>query len=199
LESIVRDRLNISRNDEKVNTSIMKMIIGKIKADYFFTGRNSYCTRRAIVPEKLLNGPTSIYSQLMKIKDGLSDPNNHEYDCIRDKNGMCNNYLINSLIRHRVSDTDSLLEDADYRTQTNLEDEWLNSKFVKLQSFTEDAIKSTAISDAWDDLLNNSESNILRRFAEELVVYTYITAAATGGKYDLSKFVPVSWATGECL
>ena len=199
LESIVRDRLNISRNDEKVNTSIMKMIIGKIKADYFFTGRNSYCIRRAIIPEKLLNGPTSIYSQLMKIKDGLSDPNNHEYDCIRDKNGMCNNYLINSLIRHRVSDTDSLLEDADYRTQTNLEDEWLNSKFVKLQSFTEDAIKSTAISDAWDDLLNNSESNTLRRFAEELVVYTYMTAAATGGKYDLSKFVPVSWATGECL
>lgn len=201
LESMVRDILNIDKVDDETNTSIMKMIIGKIKADYFFSGPNSYCIKRGIVPEGLLVGGNSIYKQLMAIKSAISNPDDHRFDSIRDKaTGQCNNYLINSLLSHRVANKESLVEDDQFNVSAlPFFDDWQDAQFVRLQSFTEDAIKSTSITGAWEDLLNNSESPELRSFAEQLVVYAYMTSAASGGKYDLSKFVPVSWATGECL
>jgi len=75
----------------------------------------------------------------------------------------------------------------------------MNSQFVKLQSFTEDAIKSANVTNAWNDLLNNSQNDDIKRFAEELVVYSFMTSASSGGKYDIFKFVPPQWSTGDCL
>lgn len=46
-------------------------------------------------------------------------------------------------------------------------------------------------------MLNSSNSEV-RRFANELVVYAFMTSAELGGKYDLFKFVPTSWKIGNC-
>lgn len=196
----VSSALNSSRTDEAFMTSLYKMISGKIKADYFFRGENCYCTKRGITPTALLTGSNSIYAQLLKIKAGVENAENHAYDSIRNSDGKCNNYLINNLIAHLFLTKDDLSkEDADsVEEYVNAKDDWAGIQFIKSQNIAEDAIKTSDMQNAWLDLLNNSENQELQEFAEKLVVYAFMTSAATGGKFDLFKYVPPKWMTGEC-
>ena len=192
---IVKNYLNSKRMDEPFITSISEAIVAKLKSDYFFRGVNAYCVKRGINPKSVMTSPTeSIHAQLVAIHEGLLDKENHKYDSIRDENGNCNNYLLNNLIPHFKA-TPGLLYGT---TEHDINDSWQNALFIKNQNIFDDFIKSAKMQNAWEDLLNDTEHPELQRFAEELIVYAFITSASNGGKYDLFKYVPYSWMTGEC-
>lgn len=199
----IKKALNTTRTDERFMTSIAKMIVGKLKADYFFRGDDCYCVKRGINPISLIRGNNSIYALLTKIKTGVANAEDHRYDSIRDKKtGQCNNYLINSLITHIFVTRDEIekneVDSADRALNNIAEDDWLGAQFIKSQNLTEDAIKSSDMQNAWLDLLNDSSNTELQEFAEKLIVYAFMTSCSSGGSFDLFKFVPPAWMSGEC-
>ena len=50
-------------------------------------------------------------------------------------------------------------------------------------------------------MLNDNEHPEIQKFAEDLVVYAFMTSADNGGRLDLFKYVPLAWRLGEvsCL
>lgn len=76
-------------------------------------------------------------------------------------------------------------------------------KFIKLETFFEDnGDKTDQYIRAWDSLLrytndNESLQNAIRKLANDLVVYAFITSGDTKGSTKLFQYVPDSWRNGE--
>lgn len=76
-------------------------------------------------------------------------------------------------------------------------------KFIKLETFFEDnGDKTDQYIRAWDSLLrytNDNErlQNAIRKLANDLVIYAFITSGDTKGSTKLFQYVPDSWRNGE--
>lgn len=76
-------------------------------------------------------------------------------------------------------------------------------KFIKIETFFEDnGDKADQYIRAWDSLLrytNDNErlQNAVRKLANDLVVYAFITSGDTKGSTKLFQYVPDSWRNGE--
>lgn len=76
-------------------------------------------------------------------------------------------------------------------------------KFIKLETFFEDSgDKTDQYIRAWDSLLrytNDNErlQNAIRKLANDLVIYAFITSGDTKGSTKLFQYVPASWRNGE--
>lgn len=170
--------IGTTRNDADFMRTVSNMIQSHIKQQFFF-GPNGYCAKRGINPRELLTRKNySIYDRLIKIQNGIDskDPN---YTHLLDENGNIQNYLLRTLVNDIIVDKPF--------------DQFLGTKFVKNKNSFDDNIKSDYISKAWADLLNDHEHKDLQKFAEDLIVYSFITSADNGGRLDLFKFVPPSW------
>ena len=199
LVTSVKERLNSNRNDESFMQSVSDAIIAKLKSDYFFRGAAAYCAQRSINPRRLLmDEEESIHAQLQKIKDGILNKNDHRYDSVRDESGGCNNYLLNNLIGHFKNSGQFLYTVGDNTGRDFSRDRWDGALFIKNINVFDDFVKQSDMQNAWEDLLNDTSHPELQRFAEQLIVYAFITSASNGGKYDLFKYVPYSWITGDC-
>lgn len=76
-------------------------------------------------------------------------------------------------------------------------------KFIKLETFFEDnRDKTDQYIRAWDSLLrytndNENLQNSVRKLANDLVIYAFITSGDTKGSTKLFQYVPASWRNGE--
>lgn len=76
-------------------------------------------------------------------------------------------------------------------------------KFIKLETFFDDnGDKTDQYIRAWDALLrytneNEALQNSVRKLANDLVVYAFITSGDTKGSTKLFQYVPASWRNGE--
>lgn len=76
-------------------------------------------------------------------------------------------------------------------------------KFIKLETFFEDSgDKTDQYIRAWDSLLrytndNENLQNSVRKLANDLVIYAFITSGDTKGSTKLFQYVPASWRNGE--
>ena len=203
----ISERLHSSRIDESYTQSISDMLVAKLKSDYFFRGIGAYCVRRGIDPVQIMKDPVrSIHAQLLTITSGILNKNDHRFDSVRNADGTCNNYLLNNLVGHFKNDVTALYgienrkgaKDENFQGTDFADDSWENTLFISNLHPFDDSIKSSDMQNAWEDLLNDTSHPELQRFAEELIVYAFLTSASNGGKHDLFRFVPYSWITGDC-
>lgn len=195
--------LNSSRSDAGFSNSIASMILAKIKSRYFFDGPTSYCVRRGIKPASLLNkrGRNSIYKRLNDIKSAVYNKDNHKYDWLRAEDGGCRNVLLRLLIQDSKESVQTIGNNQLIKSAGFITDNWFNSAFIRNPELFDDNIKSDELQSAWEDMLNDNEHPEIQKFAEDLVVYAFMTSADNGGRLDLFKYVPLAWRLGEvsCL
>lgn len=65
-----------------------------------------------------------------------------------------------------------------------------------LDSVDSSKINSDALIDGWEDLLKD-EDKYVRAFAQDLIIYAFMTSGEFKGWSKLFKYVPASWITGE--
>lgn len=163
--------------DLKVLNLVQKAITAKIKSKYFF-GSNGYCERYGIDPKSLVSGNSTIYDKLLSIKIMLQNDPKYK-DLIDRRTGEPANYLLQALVSGNKYDYSG------------------SAKFIQPLGFVvEDSFNPDDISQAWDDMLQDSKYPELQQFARELIVYAFITSGDNGGKHDLFKYVPNTWRLG---
>lgn len=201
LEQSVIEALGQNREDTGFRDSVRNMIISKLKMDYFLKGPNSYCIRRAIDPVELFVSSKKelcLYDELPLLIAKIEN-NPEKYKMLVNSEGKCNNYLLQKLMRHEVNDVRDRTHQASntFVQESVLQDKWDGAKFVTINTIGEDFIKTGDLQHAWEDLLNCSQCEDVQRFAERLVVYSFLTGT-TGTGYDLTKYVPDGWISGNC-
>lgn len=75
--------------------------------------------------------------------------------------------------------------------------EYQKPAFLSISDNVEDdRLNGDLMSDAWEDLLRD-EDKFVRRFAQHLIVYSYLTSGEYKGWNRLFKYVPAAWLKGE--
>ena len=70
-------------------------------------------------------------------------------------------------------------------------------QFITIDSNVDGSkINENQIIDAWQELLTDEDENV-RRFAEDLILYTFFTSGEYSGWNKLFKYVPPAWIRGE--
>lgn len=179
--------------DPKVLNAVQKGIMAKIKSKFFF-GPGGYCERHKIDPRSLVAGKNTIYDRRLAIKAMLMNDPKYK-DLLDRRSGEPSNYLLRALVsgnKYRRFD-----EEVSYSIGTS-PDTFMDAKFVQTLGFvTDESFNADDLSQAWDDLLQDSKYPELQQFARELVVYSFITSGDNGGNYDLFKYVPNTWRLGQ--
>ena len=179
--------------DPKVLNAVQKGIMAKIKSKFFF-GQDGYCERHKINPRSLVAGKNTIYDKLLTIKAMLVNDPKYK-DLLDRRSGEPSNYLLRALVsgnKYRRFD-----EQVSYSIGTS-PDTFMDAKFIQTLGFvTDESFNADDLSQAWDDLLQDSKYPELQQFARELVVYAFITSGDNGGNYDLFKYVPNTWRLGQ--
>lgn len=137
---------------------------------------------------RITKGKNTIYDRfdrmLMQIKN---DPS---YRDVLDEAGEPINMLLRSLVHGRT---------FDYQAPSNnylgeMPDTYANLKFLKLfNALDQNGVESNYIIDGWDGLLHDNKHPLLKEFAEDLVVYAFVTSGDQGGFTKMFKQVPFSW------
>lgn len=179
--------------DPKVLNAVQKGIMAKIKSKFFF-GQDGYCERHKINPRSLVAGKNTMYDKLLTVKAMLVNDPKYK-DLLDRRSGEPSNYLLRALVsgnKYRRFD-----ENVSYSIGTS-PDTFMDAKFIQTLGFvTDESFNADDLSQAWDDLLQDSKYPELQQFARELIVYAFITSGDNGGNYDLFKYVPNTWRLGQ--
>lgn len=179
--------------DPKVLNAVQNGIMAKIKSKFFF-GQDGYCERHKIDPRSLVAGKNTIYDKLLTVKAMLVNDPKYK-DLLDRRSGEPSNYLLRALVsgnKYRRFD-----EKVSYSIGTR-PDTFMDAKFIQTLGFvTDESFNADDLSQAWDDLLQDSKYPELQQFARELIVYAFITSGDNGGNYDLFKYVPNTWRLGQ--
>lgn len=194
--------LNQDRSDVNFVTVVDQMIQAKIRADYLFMGSKSYCKLRDIHPTELMytKYDNSIYNQLKRIQCKFADTEFHGFDHMKNENGECTNYLIRNLICGDVFHYADITEDG--KSFGNQKDPYLSGgrgamAFILRLNDVVERVNEKDMKDAWRELLNDSDHQELQRFAEQLIVFAFITSANVSSGHNLFRYVPEDWMCGE--
>ena len=137
--------------------------------------------------------------RLTKGKNTISDrfdrllfdiKNDSRYSDVLDQAGEPINMLLRSLVHGRTFDYTAPVTNL----YSEMPDTYANLKFLKLfNALDQNGIESNYIIDGWDELLHDNKHPLLKEFAEDLVVYAFITSGDQGGFTKMFKQVPFSW------
>jgi hypothetical protein len=58
---------------------------------------------------------------------------------------------------------------------------------------SDDSVDADEVSEAWEELLEDSRFPELQQFARDLIVYSFITTGGNGGSNNIFKYIPMSW------
>ena len=174
----------LGRSDAKSYQKIADALTGKIKSEFF----NLYAAEHDIDIPSLVSGNNSIYNRLDALKIKIAtDP---EYADLRDANGEIFNLLLKSLISDKQWNYNS---DAHPDTRP---DTFSDLKFVRLfDPMDVSTKKRDYIIQAWEALLrdDNPAHEEVRKFAEDLCVYAFVTSADKTGRTKIFSYVPNYW------
>jgi len=101
--------------------------------------------------------------------------------------------LLRSLVTGKTFEYKPMPFVANYKAPEGA-DTYETLKFVKLfNALDQNGVESNQIIDAWDALLHDDKHPKLKEFAEDLVVYAFVTSGDQGGFTKFFKQVPFSW------
>lgn len=137
---------------------------------------------------RIMRGKNTIVDRfdrlLMQIKQ---DP---KYADILDQSGEPINVLLRSLVHGRTFDYKAPMTNF----LNEMPDTYPNLKFLKLfNALDQNGVESNFIIDGWDELLHDNKHPLLKEFAEDLVVYAFVTSGDSQGFTKMFKQVPFSW------
>jgi hypothetical protein len=154
----------------EARTSIYRMLLGGLKNDFI----QKYTDDNNIDRKGLFVGVNSIANRLTRIKIAMTT----------DSSGKYQNYASGGVI------TDPLfaaLETVPYMRNAN------EPMFVKMKrSMIDDPQIANDIVKSWRALLKSQDEE-LKKFANDLIIYAYLTSNDTSGFTKFSKFVPKEW------
>lgn len=134
----------------------------------------------------ITGGKNTIYDRFNRLSIELQ--NDPAYQDVLDGAGEPINMLLKSLVPGETFNyTASDIEAGSPDTYPTL-------KFVKLfNALDNNGSESNFIIDAWDELLHDNKHPKLKEFAEDLVVYAFVTSGDKQGFTKFFKQVPLSW------
>lgn len=137
---------------------------------------------------RLTGGKNTIYDRLHRLSVLLrTDP---EYRDILDGAGEPINMLLRSIVDGKTFKYNAPINNY----LQEMPDTYPTLKFVKLfNALDQNGVDSNYIIDGWDELLHDSKHPLLKEFAEDLVVYAFITSGDQNGFTKMFKQVPFSW------
>lgn len=138
----------------------------------------------------LTGGENTIYDRFNRLAVELRD--NPDYHDLLDFSGEPVNMLLKSLV---PGNTFEYVEPTgQYTRYHEVEDTYKTLKFIKLfNALDQNGPESNFIIDAWDELLHDEDHPEIKKFAEDLVVYAFVTSGDQGGFTKFFKQVPYSW------
>ena len=136
-------------------------------------------------------GENTIYDRFNRLAVELrEDP---AYRDILDAAGEPRNMLLRSLVTGKTFDYKPMSFAPTYMKPEGA-DTYETLKFIKLfNALDQNGVESNFIIDAWDELLHDDNHPKLKEFAEDLVVYAFVTSGDQGGFTKFFKQVPFSW------
>ena len=139
----------------------------------------------------ITGGKNTIYDRFMNLYLNLKD--DPVYRDMLDIAGEPVNYLLKSLTVGKPF-TYTKPTELSHITKHEAPDTYPTAKFVKLfNALDQNGPEANYIIDAWDQLLHDEAHPKLKRFAEDLVIYSFITSGDQGGFTKFFKQVPLSW------
>lgn len=140
---------------------------------------------------RITGGENTIYDRFNRLSIELRD--NVEYRDVLDSAGEPTNMLLRSLVTGKTFEYKPIQFTLNY-VKPEGADTYETLKFVKLfNALDQNGVESNYIIDAWDALLHDDEHPKLKEFAEDLVVYAFVTSGDQGGFTKFFKQVPFSW------
>lgn len=154
-------------------------------------GRRSPLTVDANIDVQFVQGNNTIYDRIGALKTLIENNS-----ALVDLKG-------NILLRDIILAATQKYTPSHKRIIGEASDTYDDLKFIKLETFFEDSgDKTDQYIRAWDSLLrytNDNErlQNAIRKLANDLVIYAFITSGDTKGSTKLFQYVPDSWRNGE--
>ena len=183
--------LEQDRTDTTFTEKMHNMIMARLRSDFFFKGANSYCRERDINPVALLlSKKSSIYMKLMAIKSEMYKGG--KYGDLVNNDNECYNYLLRNLFTSEIVKAAS-----DANANSGLNSKYTSAMFIARLNSVIERTNEVDMKTAWRDLLNDTLHPELQRFAEELIVYSFITSVTASGANSLFQYVPEDWMIGE--
>lgn len=154
-------------------------------------GRRSPLTVDANIDVQFTQGNNTIYDRIGALKTLIENNS-----ALADLKG-------NILLRDIILAATQKYTPSHKRIAGEASDTYDDLKFIKIETFFEDnGDKTDQYIRAWDSLLrytndNEKLQNAIRKLANDLVVYAFITSGDTKGSTKLFQYVPDSWRNGE--
>lgn len=154
-------------------------------------GKRSSLTVDANIDVQFTQGNNTIYDRIGALKTLIEN------------NSALADLKSNILLRDIILAATQKYTPSHKRIVGEASDTYDDLKFIKLETFFEDnGDKTDQYIRAWDSLLrytNDNErlQNAIRKLANDLVVYAFITSGDTKGSTKLFQYVPDSWRNGE--
>lgn len=154
-------------------------------------GRRSPLTVDANIDVQFTQGNNTIYDRIGALKTLIENNS-----ALADLKG-------NILLRDIILAATQKYTPSHKRIAGEASDTYDDLKFIKLETFFEDnGDKTDQYIRAWDSLLrytddNERLQNAVRKLANDLVTYAFITSGDTKGSTKLFQYVPDSWRNGE--
>lgn len=154
-------------------------------------GRRSPLTVDANIDVQFTQGNNTIYDRIGALKTLIENNS-----ALADLKG-------NILLRDIILAATQKYTPSHKRIAGEASDTYDDLKFIKIETFFEDnGDKTDQYVRAWDSLLrytNDNErlQNAVRKLANDLVIYAFITSGDTKGSTKLFQYVPDSWRNGE--
>lgn len=136
----------------------------------------------------LSEGKNTIYDRFLRLSLELrQDP---QYQDVLDAAKEPYNMLLRSIVPGKTFNYTGLSNNF----LQEMPDTYPTLKFVKLfNALDQNGVENNHIIDAWDELLHDNKHTKLKEFAEDLVVYAFVTSGDQGGFTKMFKQVPFSW------
>lgn len=154
-------------------------------------GKRSSLTVDANIDVQFTQGNNTIYDRIGTLKTLIEN------------NSALADLKSNILLRDIILAATQKYTPSHKRIAGEASDTYDDLKFIKIETFFEDSgDKADQYIRAWDSLLrytNDNErlQNAVRKLANDLVVYAFITSGDTKGSTKLFQYVPDSWRNGE--
>ena len=154
-------------------------------------GKRSSLTVDANIDVQFTQGNNTIYDRIGTLKTLIEN------------NSALADLKSNILLRDIILAATQKYTPSHKRIAGEASDTYDDLKFIKTETFFEDnGDKADQYIRAWDSLLrytNDNErlQNAVRKLANDLVVYAFITSGDTKGSTKLFQYVPDSWRNGE--
>lgn len=152
--------------DQRTARAINNGLEAQVKADFF----NEYVNRNNINIVEMFYGDNTMARRLEKIKQRIKE----SYEEMVDSDGSIKNDLINLLIPKK----------------SNVYDRYLKPDFINTDALlSNDPYFNNNVIMAWQELLE-SEHDDVRRFAEELVIYSFYSSGDISGINSFFNYLP---------